>query len=65
MKIEALTFTEEQLNQFPIKTNSGGIWMPVQNNGVYFLQIEARAELETKGIEFTIKEIEIIQNEEI
>lgn len=65
MKIEALTFTEEQLNQFPIKTNSGGIWNPVLNNGIYFLQIEAKAELESKGIEFTIREIEIIHNEDI
>jgi len=61
--IQALIFTEEQLNQFPIEADAGGIWMPVSNNGVYYLQMEAMTELEAKGIDFTVGEVEIIEEE--
>jgi len=61
--IQALIFTEEQINQFPIDADAGGIWMPMQNNGVYYLQIEAKAELESKSIQFTVGEVEITQIE--
>jgi hypothetical protein len=37
--------------------------MPVSNNGVYYLQLEARIELEEKGIDFTVGEVEIIEEE--
>ena len=61
--IQALIFTEEELNQFPIDADAGGMWSPVTNNGVYFLQLEAKEELESKGIQFTVGEVEIIQEE--
>ena len=63
--IQALIFTEEELNQFPIDADAGGIWNPTNNtvSGVYWLQLEARAELESKGIQFTVGEVEIIQEE--
>tara|TARA_R110001606_G_C15379445_1_gene650292 strand:+ start:2236 stop:2430 length:195 start_codon:yes stop_codon:yes gene_type:complete len=63
MIIQALIFTQEELNQFPIYADAGGIWNPVTNGVVYYLQIEARSELEAKGIQFTVGEVEIIQEE--
>jgi len=63
MIIQALIFTEEQLNQFPIDADAGGIWKPVSNGVVYYLQLEARTELEAKGIYFTVGEVEIIEEE--
>ena len=63
--IQALIFTQEELNQFPIDADAGGIWNPTNNtvSGVYWLQLEARAELESKGIQFTVGEVKIIQEE--
>lgn len=63
MIIQALIFTQEQLNQFPIDADAGGIWKPVSNGVVYYLQIEAKAELESKSIQFTVGEVEITQIE--
>ncbi len=63
--IQALIFTQEQFKQFPIYADAGGIWNPTNNTvgGVYWLQLEARAELEAKGIQFTVGEVEITQIE--
>jgi len=63
--IQALIFTEEQFKQFPIYADAGGVWNPTNNTvgGVYWLQLEARAELESKGIQFTVGEVEITQIE--
>ena len=63
--IQALIFTEEQFKQFPIYADAGGIWSPTNNTvgGVYWLQLEAKEELESKGIQFTVGEVEIIEEE--
>ena len=63
MIIQALIFTQEELNQFPIDADAGGIWKPVNNtvNGVYWLQLEAEQYLIDNGISYTIGEVEIKQ----
>jgi hypothetical protein len=61
--IQALIFTEEELNQFPIDADAGGIWNPTNNTigGVYWLQLEAQTDLDNAAIAYTIGEIEIAE----
>ena len=55
----------KDVSKFPIINSSGGIWQPLNNSisGVYWLQLEAEQDLIDNGIEYTIGEIEIKQEE--
>jgi hypothetical protein len=50
--------------KFPINNSSGGIWQPTNNtvSGVYWLQLEAEQDLIDNGIDYTIGEVEIKQD---
>jgi len=55
----------KDVSKFPIINSSGGIWMPLNNTvrGDYWLQLEAEQDLIDNGVEYTIGEIEIKQEE--
>jgi len=55
----------KDVSKFPIINSSGGIWQPLNNtiSGVYWLQLEAEQDLIDNGIEYTIGQIEIKQEE--
>jgi len=63
--MKALIFSESEAQKFPILNLSGGIWQALNNtvSGVYWLQLEAEQDLIDNGIEYTIGEIEIKQEE--
>jgi len=55
----------QDVSKFPINNSSGGVWQPLNNtvSGVYWLQLDAEQDLIDNGIEYTIGEIEIKQEE--
>lgn len=55
----------QDVSNFPIINSSGGVWQPLNNtiSGVYWLQFDAEQDLIENGIEYTIGEIEIKQEE--
>jgi hypothetical protein len=63
--MKALIFSESEAQKFPILNLSGGVWQPLNNtvSGVYWLQLEAEQDLIDNGIEYTIGQIEIKQEE--
>ena len=60
----ALIITD--LDKFPLLNSKGdSFWQPLNNtvSGDYWLQLEAQADLDNAGVEYTIGEIEIKQEE--
>jgi len=55
----------QDVSKFPINNSSGGVWQPLNNtvSGVYWLQLDAEQDLINNGIEYTIGQIEIKQEE--
>ena len=55
----------QDVSKFPINNSSGGVWQPLNNtvSGDYWLQLDAEQDLIENGIEYTIGEIEIKQEE--
>ena len=55
----------QDVSKFPINNSSGGVWQPLNNtvSGVYWLQLDAEQDLIDNGIEYTIGQIEIKQEE--
>lgn len=56
------------LSKFPLLNSKGdSFWMPTNNTvrGDYWLQLEAQSDLNNAGVEYTIGEIEIKQEENI
>ena len=55
----------KDVSKFPIINSSGGIWQPLNNtvSGDYWLQLDAEQDLIDNGIEYTIGQIEIKQEE--
>ena len=64
--MKVLIIPQTELHKFPIwnKTHDSQ-WMPLNNtvSGDYWLQLEAQADLDNAGVEYTIGEIEIKQEE--
>lgn len=64
--MEALIFSESEVQKFPIlNANKDSYWQPLNNtvSGDYWLQLEAEKDCIANGIEYTIGEIEIKQEE--
>lgn len=58
----ALKIPNTELKKFPLLNGKGdGYWQALNNtvSGDYWLQLEAQADLDNAGIEYTIGEIEI------
>ena len=55
----------QDVSKFPINNSSGGVWQPLNNtvSGVYWLQLDAEQDLINNGVDYTIGEIEIKQEE--
>jgi hypothetical protein len=55
----------KDVSKFPIKNSSGGEWQPLNNtvSGDYWLQLDAEQDFIENGIEYTIGQIEIKQEE--
>jgi len=53
------------LEKFPLQISSSEYWIPSNNtvSGDYWLQLEAQNDLDKAGINYTIGEIEIKQEE--
>lgn len=60
----ALIIPTAEINKFPLPYK-GGQWTPLNNtvNGDYWLKLEAQFDLDKAGIEYTIGEVEIKQDE--
>ena len=58
----ALIISNEEYKKFPIPASSGGIWKPTNNTvgDVYWLQLEAKADLDRLNISYTIADIIIV-----
>jgi hypothetical protein len=57
----ALVFNQFEIDKFPIPNNNGGVWQPTNNsNKGYWLQLEAKQDLDDAGITYTIEDITII-----
>jgi len=54
------------VSKFPIPNLDGGIWNPTNNtlSGDYWLQLDAQQDLDNAGIEYTIGEVEIKQQDQ-
>lgn len=63
--MKRIIITIENLKKFPIPCSNGGIWQPLNNtvSGDYWLQLEAKNDLDNAGIEYNIGEIKIKQEE--
>lgn len=62
--MEALIFSESEVQKFPIlNANKDSYWQPTNNTvgGVYWLQLEAQTDLDNAEIAYTIGEIEIVE----
>jgi hypothetical protein len=62
--MEALIFSESEVQKFPIlNANKDSYWQPTNNTvgGVYWLQLEAQTDLDNAAIAYTIGEIEIVE----
>ena len=55
----------QDVSKFPINNSSGGVWQPLNNtvSGDYWLQLDAEQDFIENGIEYTIGQIEIKQEE--
>ena len=65
--MEALIFSESEVQKFPIlNANKDSYWQPTNNTvgGIYWLQLEAEQDLIDNGISYTIGEVEIKQETE-
>jgi len=64
--MKVLIIEQSEINKFPIwNKNKDSQWLPLNNtvSGEYWLQLEAEQDLIDNGIEYTIGEIEIKQEE--
>lgn len=63
--MNALIITD--LSEFPLLNSKGdSLWNPIKDaNGNYFLQLEAKSDLDKAGIEYTIGEVEIKEDIEL
>jgi len=54
------------LGKFPLQISSSEYWIPLNNtvSGDYWLQLEAQQDLDNAGIEYTIGEVEIKQEDQ-
>ena len=62
--MEALIFSESEVQKFPIlNANKDSYWQPTNNTvgGVYWLQLEAQTDLDNAEIAYTTGEIEIVE----
>ena len=60
-----LIITKSELNKFPILSSCKEFfWMPINNklSGEYYLQLKAQSDLNKYGINYTIGEVEIKQD---
>ncbi len=63
--MEVLIILQSELYKFPLAYSDSGNWQPLNNtvSGDYWLQLEAEQDLIDNGIEYTIGQIEIKQEE--
>lgn len=56
----------KDISKFPIDGFNGGIWQPTNNtiSGEYWLQLEAKSDLDKHGIRYIIGEVEIKEDSE-
>jgi|11_taG_2_1085331.scaffolds.fasta_scaffold06006_5 hypothetical protein len=51
----------KDVSKFPIKATLGGVWQPTNNtiSGDYWLQLEAKQDLDKAGIKYEVGEVGI------
>ena len=63
--MKALIISNKDINKFPLAYSDSGYWIPLNNtvSGDYWLQLDAEQDFIENGIEYTIGQIEIKQEE--